>query len=383
MQTTHDIHITDSRDMEALSDNSIDLVVTSPPYPMIEMWDDLFIGLNPDIDDALQSNNGNKAFKLMHDELSTVWSELQRVVKPSGIVCINIGDATRKIGDSFEMYPNHAKIINEITNNGFSCLPSILWRKPTNSAAKFMGSGMLPPNQYVTLEHEHILVFRNGDQPRSVSDTSIRRESAYFYEERNNWFTDTWDDVTGEEQSLKTNTANRKRSAAYPITIPYRLINMYSMYNDTVLDPFLGTGTTTRAAMLSARNSCGFELDKELVSTFNDDVVTGTVTRESERVSQSRIDNHADHVESVLSDASVEVTTDVYSYQLTNYPLPVRSKNETEIKFYDIETVSRTQPDDLQSTFNYVIDHTPHEIGTDSTDTPTALDPNQKQLTDI
>lgn len=381
METTHKIFTTDCRDMPTIPDNSVELVVTSPPYPMIEMWDDLFKNLNPDITDALTAHNGQKAFTLMHDELNKVWDELKRVVKPNGLVCINIGDATRKLGDSFQLYPNHSRIITDFTNNGFSVLPSILWRKPTNSAAKFMGSGMLPPNQYVTLEHEHILVFRNGTETRTISDTDIRRKSAYFYEERNKWFTDTWDDITGETQSLTNSTGDRDRSAAYPITIPYRLINMYSVYNDTVLDPFLGTGTTTQAAMIAGRNSYGYELDTELVSDF-DSTVTQKIPRESQRVAQSRIDEHADHVESVLSDATVEVTTDVYSYQSTNYPLPVRSKNETEIQLYDVANITRHSDTDT-STYGYTLTHTPYEIGDEETTTPTALDPDQTQLTDL
>jgi DNA modification methylase len=342
---------------------------------MIEMWDDLFTNLNDSISTELQNNNGDTAFELMHAELDKAWNEVSRVLTDDGIACINIGDATRKLGDSFQLYPNHSRITTAFTENGFSMLPSILWRKPNNSAAKFMGSGMLPPNQYVTLEHEHILIFRNSDSPRDIPDSDLRRKSAYFYEERNKWFSDTWDDITGETQQLDVDSATRNRSAAYPVTIPYRLMNMFSIYTDTVLDPFIGTGTTTRAAMIAARNSYGYELDASLINAFDDTV--SALPQESERVAQSRLDDHAEHVDAVLSDASVEVTTDVYSYQSTKYPIPVRSQNETEIEFYTVSDVTRNDSG------SYQLYHTPHDLLHSDTDTPTAVDPNQLQLDDI
>ena len=98
MKTHHQLIFSDARNMTQITDNSVDLVVTSPPYPMIEMWDQLFSSLNPAISNALQEENGNKAFLLMNQELDKVWKELYRVVKPHGFVCINIGDATRSIG---------------------------------------------------------------------------------------------------------------------------------------------------------------------------------------------------------------------------------------------------------------------------------------------
>src|ERR1035437_2683716 len=89
---------------------SVDLVVTSPPYPMIEMWDETFSTLNPEIKVALNKNDGAKCFELMHIELDKVWQELYRVTKPGGFVCINIGDATRSFSVAFQMYSNHSRI---------------------------------------------------------------------------------------------------------------------------------------------------------------------------------------------------------------------------------------------------------------------------------
>jgi len=268
METNHNIIFSSSSNMEGIAPNSVNLVVTSPPYPMVAMWDGLFSSNNPYIKDTLESNDGMKAYQLMNNELNKVWKEVDRVMADGGIVRINIGDATRKIGDNFQLYANHAHIIRFFEEMDYQVLPMILWRKQSNKPNKFMGSGMLPTNAYVTLEHEYILIFRKaGMRKFNANEMLIRQNSAYFWEERNLWFSDIWYDLKGTSQKLNHKNL-RERSAAYPFELAYRLINMYSIQGDTVLDPFLGTGTTTVAAMCSARNSVGFELDmnfKEII----------------------------------------------------------------------------------------------------------------------
>jgi DNA modification methylase len=262
MKTTHRIMFTDAKDITEVDSESVDLVVTSPPYPMIEMWDEMFVGQNPGIQEALSRKKGLAAFELMHKELDAVWDELHRILKNGGIACINIGDATRTLGGDFVLYQNHSRILASLLKIGFSSLPVILWRKQTNAPNKFMGSGMLPPGAYVTLEHEFILILRKGRMRefRTAKEKQIRRESAFFWEERNVWFSDIWLDLKGTAQSLNYERI-RQRSAAYPFELPYRLINMFSVKGDTVLDPFVGTGTTTLAAMAACRNSIGIEIE--------------------------------------------------------------------------------------------------------------------------
>ena len=262
MKTIHSFHFSDSRCMEGLEADRVDLLVTSPPYPMIAMWDDLFSGLNDQIGKLLDSGKGFKAFELMHRELDPVWQESFRVLKPGGIACINIGDATRSLAGSFALYPNHFRIISKMISLGFTPLPIIIWRKQTNAPNKFMGSGMLPPGAYVTLEHEYILVFRKGGlmEFAGVEAKALRRSSAFFWEERNNWYSDVWLDLKGTTQNL-SNKQVRQRSAAFPFELPYRLIAMFSVKEALVLDPFWGTGTTSLAAMALGRNSVGLELD--------------------------------------------------------------------------------------------------------------------------
>ena len=225
--------------MEAISSESVDLVVTSPPYPMIQMWDDVFIQINPEIRKALENAQGMLAFEMMNEELDRIWHEVFRILKYGGLACINIGDATRTVGNNFMLYSNHSRILTQMLKTGFSALPEILWRKQTNAPNKFMGSGMLPAGAYVTLEHEYILILRKGPKRvfKSSQEKQKRKESAVFWEERNTWYSDIWLDIKGTTQNLKPKDV-RDRSAAFPFEIPYRLINMYSIKGDTVLTLF-------------------------------------------------------------------------------------------------------------------------------------------------
>ena len=263
IKTTHKIYFKDARKMDSIPSDSIDLMITSPPYPMIKMWDKMFIADNPTIKEALDKKRGNIAFELMHKELDKVWKEIYRVLKDDRIACINVGDAVRTINGNFQLYSSHTRILSKCIELGFKVLPAIIWRKQTNKPNKFMGSGMLPTNAYATLEHEFILIIKKGNKRELKSnDERLRRnKSAFFWEERNIWFSDVWTDLKGITQTLNYNNI-RKRSAAFPFELPYRLINMFSIQGDTILDPYLGTGTTMLAAMCTARNSIGIEIDK-------------------------------------------------------------------------------------------------------------------------
>ena len=262
MKTTHQFFFKNSNHLDQIPSDSIDLIVTSPPYPMIEMWDDIFLKQNESIGKAIKRQDGKKAFELMHKSLDAVWDEAFRVLKSGGFACINIGDATRSLKSNFAIYPNHARILQYLVKTGFTALPEIIWRKQTNAPNKFMGSGMLPAGAYVTLEHEYILIVRKGGKRefKSKAEKQNRRQSAIFWEERNTFFSDIWFDIKGSRQGL-ADKASRSRSAAFPFELASRLINMYSVKADVVLDPFLGTGTTMAAAMASARNSIGYEID--------------------------------------------------------------------------------------------------------------------------
>lgn len=262
LETVHKIFNQSSVKMDNIQNNSVDLVVTSPPYPMVEMWDTCFMQQDEDIELLFKQELHFDAWVKMHKILNNVWDEVIRVVKPGGFVCINIGDATRTFKGNFQLFSNHCQIINYFINNGFHCLPDILWRKRTNAPNKFMGSGMYPSGAYVTFEHENILIFRKGvKRTFNEVEKKIRQESAYFYNERNLWFSDLWEVMGTIQKGIK---GSRERSGSYPLEIPYRLINMYSMQNDVVLDPFAGLGITLMASIMAGRNSLNFEIDKVL-----------------------------------------------------------------------------------------------------------------------
>ena len=334
METTHRVVIDDARGLDGLAANSVELVVTSPPYPMIEMWDELFTDLDSTIGDHLAAGDGEAAFAGMHTILDSVWNALDRVLVDGGIACINIGDATRTLDGGFRVYQNHARIIDALTARGFEPLPEIVWRKPTNAAAKFMGSGMVPPNAYVTLEHEYVLPFRNGGDRRSFEPNADRRyNAAYFWEERNRWFSDLWTDLRGVEQSLADDDL-RDRSAAFPFGLPYRLINMYSVYGDTVCDPFFGTGTTGLAAAVAGRNSVGYELDPAFRSLFEARI--DGVPALSRQVIGDRLTAHREFV------AAEDAADETFSYDATHYDMPVRTKQERSIRFYAADSVAPT-----------------------------------------
>jgi DNA modification methylase len=268
--TTHAIVVGDSADLTFVPDGSVALVVTSPPYPMIAMWDGHFRTRDPAIGRALDGGDAAGAFELMHRDLDRVWVEIYRALRHGGLACINVGDAVRTLDGRFQLHPNHARVLDACRRLGFETLPAVLWRKTTNAPNKFMGSGMLPAGAYVTLEHEYILTLRKGSRRAFADpgDRTRRRASAYFWEERNAWFSDVWD-PRGARQALG-DAAARKRSAAFPFEIAWRLVLMHSVRGDTVLDPFLGTGTTTLAAMAAGRNSIGVEIDQTMAALARD-----------------------------------------------------------------------------------------------------------------
>jgi site-specific DNA-methyltransferase (cytosine-N4-specific) len=248
-KTTHRVILGDSRHMDEIKNREVHLVVTSPPYPMIEIWDDLFKSL------------GCETYDQMHDYLSEIWKECYRVLVDGGIACINIGDATRKVNGTFRLFPNHARVIEICEQIGFISLPCILWKKPTTKPNAFLGSGFLPTNAYVTLDCEYILLFRKGNPRKFKPKDPYRYISYYTKEERDVWFSQIWD-IKGIKQE---NNEIERRIAAYPDEVVYRLIRMFSIIGDTVLDPFLGTGTTIKVAMQLYRNSIGYEIDENLL----------------------------------------------------------------------------------------------------------------------
>ena len=324
--TKHTTKFIDSRKGFLIPDKSVDLIITSPPYPMIEMWDLLFR-------DFIGHNNfcinENVLWEYMHKELDKVWCECFRVLKDGGFTCLNVGDAVRTYDKKFQLFPNHARVMSSCLGIGFNPLPLILWRKQTNAPNKFMGSGMLPAGAYVTMENEFILIFRKGDKRtfKSDEDKLKRKQSAFFWEERNKWFSDVWD-FKGIKQKLKHKSI--ERSAAFPFELPYRLINMYSLKGETVLDPFLGTGTTSLAAIASCRNSIGIECKDDF-----------------EEIIKENLSNNIDFLNNYISEriynhnyyTVIKGGKDSFKYTNENHNIIVKTKQETELSLHEVDRI--------------------------------------------
>ena len=330
--TTHRISCADSFGTFSLDGESVDLIVTSPPYPMIEMWDAGFSEFDPSILHLIEVGNTQEAFERMHQSLDQTWSETMRVLKPGGFACINIGDATRSVQGEFRMYNNASRIIQSFTSLGGTSLPGIIWRKPTNSPTKFMGSGTLPSGAYVTLEHEHILIFRKGGKRIFSKDELLKRyQSSIFWEERNQWFSDVWY-MKGTSQQLG-GKGKRQRSASFPIDLPMRIINMFSIYGDVILDPFGGLATTVSAAMACGRNSIAMEINQVLADdAFNKQFKRGWKNQLNQTV-EKRI---ADHILFVDSKDAL-----FFRYKNDVHDLPVKTKQERKMQLRKIKSIGK------------------------------------------
>lgn len=241
----------DARTLPGIAASSVELVVTSPPYPMIPQWDALFASL------------GATDFESMHRVLDDAWAACARALVDGGILAVNIGDALRRVGGVFQLWPNHARVIQGAAALGLRPLPYVLWKKPTNKPNAFLGSGFLPPNAYVTLDCEFLLLFRKGALRSYPAGDPRRLSSRLTRAERDHWFTQVWEDVRGTRQRN-----GAARTGAFPPEIPERLIRMFSCEGETVLDPFAGTGTTLWAAAACGRRAIGVELDPALARTL-------------------------------------------------------------------------------------------------------------------
>lgn len=331
--TTHKIINGNSNKIKDLKNKSVHLIVTSPPYPMIEMWDNLFSEQDPSISKDLSKGDALNAFNKMHSILNSVWDECDRVLIDNGFICINIGDATRTINGNFQLFSNHTAIINYFISKGYSVLPDIIWHKQSNSPNKFMGSGMYPAGAYVTYEHEYILIFRKGGKRVfKGTEKELRQKSAIFWEERNVWFSDLWE-IKGTSQIISASKSSRERSAAYPFEIPYRLVNMYSAEGDTVLDPFAGLGTTNLACMASKRNSIGVEIDKEIASLAIDTINVSAA--DLNKIIDARIKRHLEFIDGLPSDKRERC------YKNRPHGFDVKTKQETAIKIDRIASITK------------------------------------------
>ena len=256
MKTTHTIIQGDSRQMSELKDSSVHLIITSPPYWQLKDYgNENQIGFNDSYENYI--NN-----------LNLVWSECFRVLHDGCRLCINIGDqfARSVYYGRYKVIPIHSEIIKFCEILGFDFMGQIIWQKATTmnttGGGAVMGSFPYPRNGIVKLDFEYILLFKKkGNAPKPTPEQ--KGVSVITNEEWNTYFNGHWY-FNGAKQD--------KHLAMFPEELPHRLIKMFSFPNETVLDPFLGSGTTSLAAKNLNRHSIGYEINPDFFPLINEKI---------------------------------------------------------------------------------------------------------------
>lgn len=250
-RTTHHLILGDAREMRELTE-PVHLVVTSPPYWTLKEYDgaagDRQLGHLED-------------YERFRDELDRAWRRCFELLVPGGRMCVVIGDVClprRKVGRHLVM-PLHADISVRCRRIGFDYLTPILWYKIANAQTEVEGNGSpflgkpYEPNSIIKSDVEYILMFRKPGGYRKPTPEQ-RLLSLIEKESYGKWFRSFWSDITGS-------STTRGHPAPFPVELAYRLIRMFSFSGDVVLDPFVGVGSTTEAAIKAQRSSIGYEIE--------------------------------------------------------------------------------------------------------------------------
>lgn len=247
--TRHRLHFGDARKLEWIPDESVGLVVTSPPYFTLKTY------VRRDGQLAEIEN-----YEHFLDELDKVWRECYRVLVPGGRICCVVGDVcvSRRRGGRHYVLPLHADIQVRARRNSLDCLTPILWGKIANGVNEAEGNGAgfygkpYQPGAVVKNDVEYILFMRKGGDYRSPAPMQ-KALSMLTKEEMQGWLRSPWTDIPG--------ASTREHPAPFPPAIAERLIKLFSFAGDTVLDPFVGTGSTMLAAICAGRHSIGNDIE--------------------------------------------------------------------------------------------------------------------------
>ncbi|HHG75079.1 MAG TPA: site-specific DNA-methyltransferase [Persephonella sp.] len=277
MENWAKIIIGDSRRMFEIEDNSVQLIITSPPYWSIK-----------DYGDKNQIGYGQTLHEYLKD-LYRVWKESYRVLEPGRRLVINVGDqfARSVVYGRYKIIPLHAEIIAQCEDIGFDYMGSIIWQKKTTmnttGGANVMGSYPYPPNGMVEIDYEHILIFKKSGKSKKI-DKKIKEKSKLSKEEWKEYFSGHWY-FAGVRQI--------GHQAMFPEELPRRIIKMFSFVGETVLDPFLGSGTTSKVALELGRNAIGYEINEEFLKIINQKMATNRLDMIDKKIEIIKRDNPA------------------------------------------------------------------------------------------
>lgn len=254
-RTTHVLRKGDARDLSWISSESVHLIVTSPPYWKLKKYES----------NSAQLGEIN-SYERFLEEMDKVWAECARVLAPGGRICCVVGDVCipRRRGGRHFIAPLHADFQVRIRKTALDCLTPILWFKIANGMmeAKRNGAGFYgkpyQPGAIIKNDVEYILFFRKGGEYRSPTATQ-KVLSMLSREEMQSWLRSAWYDIRGE-------STRKGHPAPYPSELAERLIKLFSFAGDTVLDPFVGTGSTIVAAINSGRNSISCDIEDAYLS---------------------------------------------------------------------------------------------------------------------
>jgi len=254
--TIHTIINGDSRSMSRIADKSVHLVITSPPYWQLKDYGkDEQIGFHQSYEEYI--NN-----------LNLVWNECHRVLHDGCRMCINIGDqfARSVYYGRYKVIPIRTEIIRFCETLGMDYMGAVIWQKNTTmnttGGASIMGSFPYPRNGILKIDYEFILIFKKLGNPPFINEEA-KKVSAMTKDEWNTFFSSHWT-FAGARQD--------KHMAVFPEELPSRLIKMFSFVGETVLDPFLGSGTTSLAAKNLSRNSTGYEINLSYIDVCNEKI---------------------------------------------------------------------------------------------------------------
>jgi site-specific DNA-methyltransferase (adenine-specific) len=251
----HEIVFGDCRNMSAIADGSVQLIITSPPYWQLKDYG------------AAGQIGYHDAYEEYIAGLNAVWAQCNRVLSPGCRLCINVGDQFARAAHygRYKVIPIREEIVRACEALGLDYMGAVIWQKlttmNTSGGGAVMGSYPYPRNGILKIDYEFILLFKKLGTPPAVS-SEVKEASALTREEWNQYFSGHWN-FPGERQG-------KGHIATFPLELPRRLIKMFSFVGETVLDPFAGSGSTVRAAMDLGRRGLGYEINSAYESAIRD-----------------------------------------------------------------------------------------------------------------